>query len=100
MKDLADEGATRLALPDVLDSAAAPGLADSFRTVRGAAVTVDGGAVKRLGGLCAQVLLSAAASWRADGSELNLENPSEEMTDALRLMGLEPASLTSGDHTA
>jgi anti-anti-sigma regulatory factor len=46
------------------------------------------------------VLLSAAASWRADGNALTLNNPSDEFVEATRLMGLEPASFTAGDHTA
>ncbi len=88
------------ALPEALDAAAAPGLLDSMRSLRGGAVALDGAAVKRLGGQCAQVLLSAAATWRADKAALTLIQPSPELCEALRLMGLTPDSLTTGDAAA
>ena len=86
--------------PEVLDTSAAAVLADSFRTIRGAPVIVDAANVRRLGGLCTQVLISAAKSWEADGAKLCVKNPSPEMTEALRLMGLQPDSLTAGDQPA
>jgi chemotaxis protein CheX len=91
---------TTIDLPEVLDTSAAPALADSFRTIRGAPVTVDAASVRRLGGLCTQVLVSAAKSWEADGTKLCVKNPSPEMTEALRLMGLQPDRLTAGDERA
>jgi chemotaxis protein CheX len=92
--------ANRLNLPEVLDTAAAPDLADRLRSVRGAAVELDAGEVRRLGGLCAQVLVSAAKSWEADGAKLTVKNPSPEMIEALRLMGLQPGDLTAGEDRA
>ncbi len=89
-------GPHRLALPASLDSAAAPALADTLLGARGADLMLDGGGVRRLGGRCAQVLLSAAKTWRADGCALALADPSPECVEALRLLGLGPDSLSSG----
>jgi chemotaxis protein CheX len=100
MTDAIDADAAQVILPPALDTAAAPGLADQLRMVRGGPVALKADEVRRVGGLCAQVLLSAAASWRADGNALTLNNPSDEFVEATRLMGLEPASFTAGDHTA
>ncbi|MFN3616232.1 MAG: STAS domain-containing protein [Rubrimonas sp.] len=87
----------RLDLPEVLDTAAAPSLADSLRTMRGAPLELNAADVRRFGGLCAQVLLSAAKSWSADGARLTVHNPSPELVESLRLMGLEPNHLTAGE---
>jgi len=100
MTDRVDADAARIALPPALDSAAAAGLADQLRMVRGGPLSLNAGEVRRVGGLCAQVLLSAAASWRADGQPLSVAEPSDEFVEALRLMGLEPASLCAGDQNA
>jgi chemotaxis protein CheX len=100
MSSIMSEAKNSLSLPEVLDTSAAPALADSLRSVRGAPIELDGGEVRRLGGLCAQVLLSAAKSWEADGVKLTVKNPSSEMTEALRLMGLQPGDLTAGEDRA
>lgn len=92
--------ASTIELPAALDTSAAPGLADKLRLARGVPLTLSAKNVTRLGGLCAQVLLSAAASWRADGSRLSIADPSPEFIEALRLMGLQPAAITAGDQTA
>jgi anti-anti-sigma regulatory factor len=85
----------RLALPDSLDTSAAAALREMLLEARGQALTIEAGAVRRLGGRCAQVLLSAASSWRVDGQPLALADPSPEFAEALRLMGLGVESLTS-----
>jgi chemotaxis protein CheX len=90
----------RLDLPEVLDTAAAPALADSLRSIRGAPVELNAEEVRRVGGLCVQVLVSAAKSWEADGTKLTVKNPSPEMTEALRLMGLQPEDITAGEDRA
>ena len=89
--------ASSLALPEALDAAAAPALLESLCTLRGGPVEIDAAGVKRLGGQCAQVLLSAAASWRADGAVLRLAGPSPEFVEALRLLGLTPEILSAGE---
>lgn len=92
----AASAAHRFALPESLDSAAAVALAEALRGARGEPLTLEAAGVRRLGGLCAQVLLSAAASWRADGCALSVADPSPEFVEALRLLGLGPDSLNTG----
>ena len=80
-------------LPAVLDLVAAHGLLEAFTVRRGRALTVEAGAVQRLGAQCLQILLAARAAWAADGLELRLENSSPEFSAALELMGVAPAEL-------
>uniref|UniRef100_UPI003783CF50 STAS domain-containing protein n=1 Tax=Methylocella sp. TaxID=1978226 RepID=UPI003783CF50 len=54
-------------LAATLDLKAAAPLAAELCSIRGADVLIDGAHVERLGGQCLQVLMSAAATWRADG---------------------------------
>ncbi len=73
-------------LPAILDVGAAAPLRSALMAARGAPLEIDGAAVDRLGGLCLQVLLSAKATWAADGYELRFSNVSASMSEALRLM--------------
>ena len=73
-------------LPTVLDLSAAASLRTALTAARGAPLEIDGGDVDRLGGLCLQVLLSAKATWAADGYDLRIVNPSAAMSEAVRLM--------------
>ncbi|MGF1660833.1 MAG: STAS domain-containing protein [Rubrimonas sp.] len=93
----ASEGAEARAivLPEALDNAAAAPLLDALRAARGGPLTLEAGGVRRLGGRCAQVLVSAALSWRADGAELRIEAPSTEFSEALRLLGFTPDGLAA-----
>ncbi|MCR5873858.1 STAS domain-containing protein [Phenylobacterium sp. J426] len=74
-------------LAPVLDLNAAAPLAQALTERRGHPLVLDGSAVQRLGGPCLQVLLSAKATWAADGQTLTLAEPSAELTAALALMG-------------
>lgn len=74
-------------LPAVLDLNAAAPLARDLADLRGRAVVLDGSAVQRLGGQCLQVLLSAKATWAADGQDFSLAEPSPELSAALALAG-------------
>jgi chemotaxis protein CheX len=78
----------KLQLPEVLDLTAATPLAQSFLSRRGAALSVDASGVRRVGAQCLQVLLAAAATWKADGMSLRLEKPTEEFQECARLLGL------------
>ncbi|MGA0605888.1 STAS domain-containing protein [Phenylobacterium sp. VNQ135] len=82
-----------LRLEPVLDLTAAAPLAQALTARRGQALVLDGSRVQRLGGPCLQVLLSAKATWDADGQSLTLSEPSPELTAALALMGA-PAEAT------
>ncbi len=59
-------------LPAVLDIRAAAPLQAEILGLRGQPLTLDASAVERLGGLCLQVLLSARATWAADGQSLSV----------------------------
>jgi chemotaxis protein CheX len=66
-------------LAPVLDQRAAEPLKAELMAARGQALTLDGSAVERLGGLCLQVLLAALQTWRADGQALTFLNVSEAL---------------------
>jgi chemotaxis protein CheX len=46
------------------------------------------------------VLLSAAATWSADGQELAIENPSPAFADAARIAGLDLSQFSSSPFVA
>lgn len=79
----------KLLLPEVLDLTAAAPLAQSFLSHRGSELFVDASAVRRIGAQCLQVLLAAAATWKADGMRLALEKPTEEFLEGSRLLGIQ-----------
>ncbi len=80
-----------LALAPVLDLKAASPLKAALMERRGHPLELDAADVQRLGGLCMQVLLSAAATWREDGHSLRIGPRSEAFVDAVRLFGGEAA---------
>ena len=73
-------------LPQILDFAAATPLRQELANLRGEPLELDGSSVERLGGLCLQVLLSAQATWAADGQAFRIVGPSTAFVDAVRLM--------------
>jgi chemotaxis protein CheX len=87
----------RLALPATLSSAAAPDLLERLLALRGAPLALEAEGVRKLGGQCAQVLMSAALTWKTDGHGLRVVDPSAEFGEALRLLGLSLDSVTAGD---
>ncbi len=89
---------SKIALSSELDIKAAAPLAAELAAMRGDAVEIDGSAVVRVGAQCLQVLLSASATWNADGLELELTAPSPAMLDAIDSAGLGIASFSTGDH--
>ena len=78
-----------LTLPSELDIKAATPLAAEFIAARGTDVALNASQVERVGAQCLQVLLSAAATWEADGQELVVHEPSPAFADAIRIAGLE-----------
>ena len=83
-------------LPAVLDLAAAAPLLQALKARQGAAVTLEAGEVRRLGGQCLQVLLCARRSWAEEGHGFRVLDPSPAFSDALALFGaahaLEPVA--------
>ena len=84
-----------MTLPDELDIKAAGPLAAELIAARGKDLTLDASQVERVGGQCLQVLLSAAATWGADGAELTIEEPSAAFADAIRIAGLDLTQFTA-----
>jgi chemotaxis protein CheX len=78
-------------LPDRLDLSTIGPLADTLRQHIGTALGVDASGVSHMGGLGAQVLLSAAVTWRATGQPLTLIDPSPEFVAQAAELGLSPA---------
>jgi chemotaxis protein CheX len=75
-------------LAEVLDLTAASPLAQALLAHRGSDVTVDASRVNRVGALCLQVLLAAAATFKADGVRMRVDKPTEEFLEGCRLLGV------------
>lgn len=88
-----------LELPEVLDIKAAAPLTVEFLTLRGRSIDIDASRVGRLGGLCLQVLLSAANTWKIDEIPFALINPSREFVEGLARLGISVADFTGQDKT-
>ena len=82
-------------LPQVLDLTAAAPLTEQLLSLRGVDLAIDASRVVRLGGQCLQVLLSCAATWKADGAKLEFVNESVEFGEALQHFGISPAKLAT-----
>ncbi|MGR3802769.1 STAS domain-containing protein [Marinibacterium profundimaris] len=82
-----------LTLAPRLDSPAADALARELAEARGAAIRLDAGAVTFCGALTLQLLLSARRQWQADGHPFEMDAPSQDMTDACRLLGVSPEDI-------
>lgn len=76
-----------LILGDSLDMNAASPLHKELLGRRGQPVVLDASQVRRIGGQCLQVLLSAQSAWAADGAEFQIQDPSPEFADGVVLMG-------------
>ena len=88
-----------LELPEVLDIKAATPLTVEFLALRGRPIDVDASRVGRLGGLCLQVLLSAAKTWKIDENPFVLINPSSDFIEGLARLGLSVAGFNGDDKT-
>lgn len=89
-----------LALDPVLDLKAASPLAEHFLAHRGSDIAIDASAVERLGAQSLQVLLSAIATWQADGRAVDFKDPSDAFVDGLHVFGLDPEHILKPHKTA
>jgi chemotaxis protein CheX len=80
---------TTITLDPILDLKAATPLAESLLAHRGSDLAFDAGRVERLGAQSLQVLLSAIATWQADGRAIEFAEASTAFLDALNLFGLD-----------
>ncbi|GHF48902.1 STAS domain-containing protein [Seohaeicola zhoushanensis] len=83
----------RIDLGEKLDTAAVPALQAQLRQATGQPVQLEGGNLRLLGGLAAQMLLAAACRWERDGHRFEI-HPSEALCDDLRRFGLDAVLLT------
>lgn len=88
-----DQPAETMVLAAVLDLTAASALHAALLARRGTALSLDAGSVRRLGGQCLQLLVSAAKTWDADGVPIALGSTSEGFERDLALLGLKPSDL-------
>src|SRR5690606_23315272 len=95
---MAKAGCATITLPDELDIRAAAPLAAQLSAARGNELTLNLSQVERVGAQCMQVLLSAAATWSADGVELALEDPSPAFVDAAAIAGPDLSRFTAPCH--
>lgn len=83
-------------LPAELDIKAAAPLTERLLALRGGPLVVSGADVERAGAQCLQVLLSAAATWRADSQDLEFVDASEPLIAAIETCGLDLSHFTAG----
>ncbi len=88
--------AVKLSAPPALGLATASALRDELIAARGRPLDLDASQVQRVGGLGLQILLSAAKTWREDGVAFSVSDPSAEFINDLQRMGVDAASLASG----
>ncbi len=82
-----------LSVAEVLDLKAAMPLASAILAQRGNPLALDLSQVRRLGGQCLQILLSAKHTWIADELSLEFINLSQEFTEALEGFGISAGAL-------
>lgn len=79
-----------LALPEIMDLKAAGKLTSDFLALRKRELLVDASQVRRIGGQCLQVLLSARATWEFDGVGLRISTTSPAFVEGLQQLGISP----------
>ena len=92
---MAEAAGGGMTLPSELDIKAAAPLAASLIAARGADLALNASQVERVGAQCLQVLLSAVATWSADGQELTIAEPSPAFSDAIATAGLDLSQFTA-----
>lgn len=90
------EAPKALALDETLDLNAALNLRAALLDRRGSDLALDASGVGHLGAQCAQVLVSAAATWSADGRRLTISGASEPFGQGARLLGLQSILISEG----
>lgn len=81
--------AKAMTLPSVLDLNEAATLRTRFVGLRGGDLAVDASGVERVGGLCAQVFMSAAKTWEEDKKAFTVVKASEAFRKTMQMIGLE-----------
>lgn len=82
----------RRKLPSLLDASTAGQLLTKLVRIKGKPVVLDAASVERICVPAIQILISVAATWRANGLELSIANPSEQFHRAIGAIGLPPGT--------
>lgn len=85
--------AKQVSLGSKLDTASTTALRDEILGAQGEDLVFDGSQVEQLGGLTLELLISVGALWRKSGQSVTLDNPSEQLVDDLKRLGLTPDTL-------
>lgn len=83
-----DDQCATLVLEPSLSTDAAPGLLAALLEHRGAPLVLDASAVEQVGGLAAEVLVSAISTWADDDQSLTIDGPSDAFHEGLTALGL------------
>lgn len=95
--DVAASAGEPIRLAEVLDRAEAVRLLASLIERRGHDLAVDASAVRRVGGQCLQVLMSAAATWSRDAVPFAVAGASQEFVAGVALFGVDAERLSPCD---
>jgi chemotaxis protein CheX len=87
-------------LPQILDLKATVPLAEGILALRGSDVMLDASRIERLGGQSLQILMSAVATWHADGLGMEFLDPSEPFVQGLMLFGIDAENFLNGGREA
>ena len=79
---------TSLTLVPRLDSPAADALARDLKAARGAPSQINAQAVTFCGALSMQLLMAARRQWSEDGAAFQIDEPSKDLLEACRLLGI------------
>lgn len=85
-----------ITLPSVLTFEGCEDLLAALLRAQGSDLVIDGSAVRRLGGLAAQILATASTGWAANGQRLTIANPSDDLRQSLDLLALWPLPQQQG----
>ena len=85
---MSKRGEKRITLASSLGLATVGQLTSQFLEKRGAPIRVDASKVEHVGGLGAQVLISAKSTWDADAVPFTVSKPSEAFVADLSLLGV------------
>ena len=85
---------TPMRLPEILDGAAAAPLKADLTARRGRKLVLDASAVRRVGGQCLQVLMSAAATWSRDAVPVAVVGASQEFVASVEQFGVDSERLS------
>lgn len=82
--------AKQVSLGSKLDTASTAALRDEILSAEGEDLILDGSQVEQIGGLTLELLISVGALWRQAGQSVTLNNPSDQLVDDLKRLGLTP----------